>query len=128
MRYCFPPKNDYNITSMNCDLKLLRDLNAYRDIFDDIKELSEKSWLLLEKGPAYQNEIKNMKLYIGVPGIYTHVPVYPFHFSNAQIQNFSYDYRYYNLKLFKIKDCSIYSPYRHFRKRGFNFELEHREV
>ena len=69
-----------------------------------------------------------MKLYIGVPGTFTHVPAYPFHLSNAQIQNFSYNYRYYDLKLLKIKDCSIYWPYSHFRKRDFDFGLEHREV
>ena len=33
----FSQKNHYYVTSMNCDLKLLRDLNAHRDIFDDIK-------------------------------------------------------------------------------------------
>ena len=69
-----------------------------------------------------------MKLYVGVPEKFTHVPVYPFHLPNAQIQNFSYDYRYYDLKLLKIKDCSINSPYSHFHKRGFNFGLEHRKV
>ena len=72
----FSPKNDYYVTSMNCDLKLIRDLNAHRDILDNIKELSDKSPLLLEKGPTYQNDIKDMKLYIGVPGTFTHVPVY----------------------------------------------------
>ena len=110
----FSPKNNYYVTSMNCDLKLLQDLNTHRDIFDDIKELSDKSRLLLEKDPAYQNDIKNVKLYIGVPGTFTHVPVYPFHLSNAQIQNFSYNYIYYDLKLLEIKDCSIYSPCSHF--------------
>ena len=60
----FSPKKDYYVTSMNCDLKLIRDLNAHRDILDNIKELSDKSPLLLEKGPTYQNDTKNMKLYI----------------------------------------------------------------
>ena len=83
------PKNNY-VTSMNCDLKLLRDLNGHRDIFDDTKKLSQKSQLLLENGPAYQNDIKNMELYIGAPGTFTRVPEYPFHLSNAQIQSFSY--------------------------------------
>ena len=121
------PKNNY-VASMNCDLKLLRDLNGHRDIFDDTKKLSHKSQLLLEKGPAYQNDIKNMKLYIGAPGTFTHVPEYPFHLSNAQIQSFSYSIDIMILKLLKIKDCSVYSPYSPFRKRRFNFGLEHRKV
>ena len=69
-----------------------------------------------------------MKLYIGVPGTFTHVPAYPFHLSNAQIQNFSYNYRYYDLKLLEIKDYLIYRPCSHFSKRGFDFGMEHREV
>ena len=43
----FSPKKDYYVTSMNCDLNLLRDFNAHEDILDDIKKLSEKSCVLL---------------------------------------------------------------------------------
>ena len=86
----FFPKIDYYVTSNNFDLKLFQDLNMHKDISNDTKELSEKSQLLLEKGLAYENGIKNMKLCIGVSGTFTHVPVYIFDFSNTHIQNFVY--------------------------------------
>ena len=45
-------------------IKYIFNLNIQEDIknsvFDKINELSEKSRLLLEKGPAYQNDIKSV--------------------------------------------------------------------
>ena len=35
----FSPDKDYYITSMNCDLKLLKDFQAHEHILDDIKKL-----------------------------------------------------------------------------------------
>ena len=57
----FSPRKDYFITSMNCDLNLEQDIKN-DGVLDDIKVLSEKSQLLLEKGPAYQNDIKTIYL------------------------------------------------------------------
>ena len=45
----FSTKNDYYITTINCNLVIS---NGYGYLIDDIKELSTKSRLLLEKGPA----------------------------------------------------------------------------
>ena len=53
----FSPDKDYYITSMNCDLKLLKDFEAHEDILDDIKKLSKLRRLLLEKDPDYQNDV-----------------------------------------------------------------------
>ena len=50
----FSPRKDYFITSMN---NLEQDIKNDR-VLDKIKEFSEKSYLLLEKGPAYINDIK----------------------------------------------------------------------
>ena len=55
----FSSKYDYYTTTLNCDLKLLKDFNAHKDILDDLKKLSDLSRKLLEKGAAYQNDIKN---------------------------------------------------------------------
>ena len=46
----FSKENDFFITTLNCNLVIAND---YGDLLDDIKELSTKSWLLLEKVPAY---------------------------------------------------------------------------
>ena len=58
----FSRKKDYFITSMNCDLNLEQDIKN-DGVLDEIKELSEKSRLLLKKGPAYQNDIKTVYLW-----------------------------------------------------------------
>ena len=49
----FLTKNDYYITSLNCDL-IVKENNDDKSKL--IKDLSEKSRLLLEKGPPYQND------------------------------------------------------------------------
>ena len=46
----FSNKNYYYITTTNYNLVIA---NNYGDLLDNIKELSTKSRLLLEKGPAY---------------------------------------------------------------------------
>ena len=58
----FSPRKDYFITSMNCDLNLEEDIKN-DGVLDEIKELSEKSRLLLEKGATYQNDIKTIYLW-----------------------------------------------------------------
>ena len=55
----FSPRKDYFITSMNYKLNLEQDIKN-DGVFDEIRELSEKSRLLLEKGPKYQDDIKTI--------------------------------------------------------------------
>ena len=69
----FLPKKNYFITSMNCNLDIQEDIK--NSVFDEIKELSEKSRLLLEKGPAYQNDIRRVYMWLGVPRR-THEKIY----------------------------------------------------
>ena len=94
----FSPKKDYYVTSMNCDLNLLRDFNAHEDILDDIKKLSEKSRALLEKSLAYQNEIHNIHLLLGVQGTVMKQLTFLFWLPNAQIYKFCYNYKFYDVK------------------------------
>ena len=47
----FSTKNDYYMTPMTCNLVIAND---YGDLLDNIKELSTKNRLFLEKRPAYQ--------------------------------------------------------------------------
>ena len=47
----FSTENDYYITTMNCNLVIA---NNFGDRVKDLKDLSEKSRLLLKNGPAYQ--------------------------------------------------------------------------
>ena len=116
----FSPKKDYFITSMNCNLDIQEDIK--NSVFDEIKELLEKSRLLLEKGPVYQNDIKRVYMWLGVPGR-AHEKIY-FYFvlSAANINIYSWHYKFYDVEEKKIRDCRIYSPYEHFLKRGFIFK------
>ena len=50
----FSPKNDYYITSLNCNLIVKEHIDDRKKL---IEELSQKSRFLLEKGPAYQNDV-----------------------------------------------------------------------
>ena len=73
----FLPKKNYYLTSMNCDLDLQEDIKN-DGVLDEIKKLSEKSRLLLEKSPAYQNDIKKITLVVGFTG--TIIEKIPFDF------------------------------------------------
>ena len=57
----FLRKNDYYITSLNCNL-IIKGQNDDKSKL--IKDLSEKSRLLLEKGPAYQNNINEISYFV----------------------------------------------------------------
>ena len=116
----FSPKKDYFITSMNCDLNLEQDIKN-DGVPDEIKELSEKSRLLLEKGPAYQNDIKTLYLWRGVPGTILEKVSFGFSLSAANINGFSWHYKFCDVEEKKIRDCKIYSPYDKFINRSLKF-------
>ena len=52
-------ENDYQITTMNCNLVIA---NNFSNGLKDIKDLSEKSHLLLKNGPAYQYDLSRFAL------------------------------------------------------------------
>ena len=62
----FSTENDYYITTVNCNLVIAND---YGDLLDDVRELSTKSRLLLEKGPAYQFDLSLIELELSFPGM-----------------------------------------------------------
>ena len=51
---------------MNCILAIVK---YYGDLLDNIKELSTKSLLLLEKGPPYQFDLYLIELALSFPGM-----------------------------------------------------------
>ena len=93
----FSPRKDYFITSMNCDLSLEQDIKN-DGVLDEIKELSEKSRLLLKRGPAYQNDIKTIYLWQGVPGTTMEKGTFDFLPSAANINRFRWHYKFYNVE------------------------------
>ena len=62
----FLTENDYYITTMICNLVIAND---YGRQLDDIKKLSTKSRLLLEKGAAHQFDLYLVELALSFPGM-----------------------------------------------------------
>ena len=62
----FLTENDYYITTMICNLVIAND---YGRQLDDIKKLSTKSRLLLEKGAAHQFDLSLVELALSFPGM-----------------------------------------------------------
>ena len=118
----FSTKKDYYITSLNCNLIIHDD---YEHVSDEIKQLSKKSNLLLEKGPdcffKIDEENPNIKFHnfgqlksIGKPMPY-----------QKYLQNFEYylyKYKFFDVKFNTIKDGKIFSSYSQFSHTGFEFK------
>ena len=62
----FSTKNNYYITTMNCNLVIAND---YGGLLEDIKKLSKKSRLLSKKGAAYQFDLSSVELALPFRGI-----------------------------------------------------------
>ena len=118
----FSPKKDYFITSMNCDLNLEQDIKN-DGVLDEVKEPSEKSRLLLEKGPTYQNDIKTLYLWWGLPETTLEKVSFGFSLSAANIKRFSWLYKFCDIE--GKRDCKIYSPYDQFINRSLKFTNRH---
>ena len=91
---------NYYITSLNCNLILKNIVNDHKDNKDRkelIKELSQKSRLLLKKGTAYQNNIGWMTSAIAEYFNFSGFGVtYNFILYLKTIDETSYKYKFYN--------------------------------
>ena len=110
-------KNKYYIATLNCKLKV----EEYIHETKKIKDLSTKSRVLLEKGPAVLCDIDYLLL-TSEWYIKTSNHVYQFILNPKIIDNYSYRYKFWDTVEKKIRDGQIYSPYSQFIGKGFNFE------
>ena len=76
--------------------------------------------MLLEKGPAYQNDITEITYHIRGNGIESFRKKFKFHLPQAIMDLSCWYYEYYDL-IEKKKPCKMYLPYSHFHSRGFTF-------
>ena len=110
-------KSTYYITTLNCKLKV----ENYIYETQKVRGLSTKSRLLLEKGPAVLCGIDYLMLksscYIKK---YNHI--YQFILNQKIIDQYSYNYKFWDTVEKEIRDGQIYSPYSQFIGKGFNFE------
>ena len=118
----FSTEKDYYITSMNFNLIIHDD---YEHVSDEIKQLSKKSNLLLEKGPdcffKIDEENPNVKFYnFGHLKIKSKPMPYQKYLQN--IEYYLYKYKFFAVKTITIKDSQIFSPYSQFLHAGFEFK------
>ena len=112
----FSNENDYYITTMNYNLVIMND---YGDLLDDIKELSTKSQLLLEKGPANQFGLSLIKLALSFSGMEKKVDEMYFLSYPENMDLYCWKYKFYDIKDNQMKDCKFFSPYTQFKNKGF---------
>ena len=112
----FPKESDYYITTMNCNLVITND---YGDLLDDIKELSTKIWLLLEKGQAYQFNLSLIDLALSFPSMEKKVDEMYFLSYPENMDRYSWKCKFYDSKDSQIKDCKVFSPYTQFKNKAF---------
>ena len=114
----FSPQKNYYLTSMNCDLDLQENIKN-DGVLDEIKKLSEKSRLLLEKGPAYQNDIKKITLVVGFAGTIIGKIPFDFQLTTERINQYSWSYKFYDSEKYKVRDCKTYSLHDHLQNDRF---------
>ena len=89
-----------------------------------VEELSKRSRLLIEKGPAYQNNIGYLISEISIIFDTQNVAPLTYHFilHPKILYDCCYYYKFYDTVEKKITDCQIYFPFSHFKGNGFEFK------
>ena len=104
----FSIKNGYCITTMNCDLVIAND---YGRLLDDIKKLSTKSRLFLEKGAVYQFDLSLVEFALSFP-IFSHIK----RTLNVLVGNINFTIS----QILKI--IEFFSLYMQFKNKGVGYE------
>ena len=117
----FLTNRDYYVATLNCNLILKEYINDKKRL---VGELSKKSRLLIEKDPAYQNQIGY--LISEISGIFDMKNVAPltYHFILHPniLYNYCHYYKFYDTVEKKIRALQIYSPFSHLTGNGFKFK------
>ena len=96
----FSTENDYYITTMNSNSVIA---NSYGRLLDDIKKLSTKSQLLLEKGAAYQLNLSLVELTLSFPGMEKNPDKLNLLSYQQNLHLFSWKYKFYDIADSQIK-------------------------
>ena len=111
--------DEYHIATVNCNLVVAND---HGDLLGDIKELSTKSQLLLEKRPAYQFDLSLLRLPFYFPGMKHEVDELYFLSYQENIDLYSWKYQFYDIKDSQVKSCKFISLYMLFKNKSFEFQ------
>ena len=90
----FLTKNDYYITSLNCDL-IVNENNDDKSKL--IKDLSEKSRFLLEKDPPYQIDINDILYFVRATRLKTVEKRFKFDLPNEIIKSNCWQFKYFDV-------------------------------
>ena len=96
--------------------------NSYGRLLDDIKKLSTKSQLLLEKGAAYQLNLSLVELTLSFPGMEKNPDKLNLLSYQQNLHLFSWKYKFYDIADNQIKNCKIFLPYTKFKNKDFEFD------
>ena len=113
----FLSKETYYIATLDCKLTI----KEYIHEDGKVKKLSEKSRLLLEKGPSYLCDIDKVVLK-SAWYIKPAANIYKFILTSEIVDRHSYKYKFWDTKEKKIRDCKSYLPYSQLLGKGFIFE------
>ena len=105
---------------MNCNLVIM---NNYGDLLDDIKELSTKSRLLLEKGPPYQFDLSLPRLAFYFPGMKHEVDEPYFLLYQENIDLYSWKYKFYDIKDNQVKDSKNFHRICSLKIKALSFKM-----
>ena len=122
----FFQKNQYYISSLNCNIKKANKKNtSFKGSQSDVDKLSKTSRELLDKGAASKNDITYMTSFLtpnfNLPDLAPQK--YKLVLNSEDINNNSYNYQFYDVNDKKLKFAKIYSLFSHF-KNGFVFKGE----
>ena len=78
--------------------------------------------MLLEKGPAHQFDLSLLRLAFYNPCMEHKIDELYFLSHQKNIGLCSWKYKFYDIKDNQIKYCKIFSPYRQFKNKGFEFQ------
>ena len=99
----------------------------YGRLLDDIRNLSIKSRLLLEKGAAYQFDLSLIKLALSSAGMETEIKKkkdklnhFPY---EENVDPFIWKYKFYNIKDNQIKDCKMFDCIRNLKTKVLSLEI-----
>ena len=78
---------------------------------------------MLEKRPAYQSDISLLRLAYYIPGMKLEVDELYFLLYQENIDLYSWQYKFYDIKDNQVKYCKMFLMYTQFKNKGFEFEV-----
>ena len=116
----FSRNEKYFIATLDCKLKL----KEFIQESDNVKKLDAKSKKLNDEGSDYFCDIDYLQLVTLKQFKNAFTRQYKFERDNDNIENYNFEFQYWNLKEKKIEKQKIYSPFSQLISKGLTFSLD----